>query len=157
MFLSSIFKPSNAKRIGFFLLVDVLLSIATIFIAYLLRFNFSIPPLFLPSMLNMMVILIPLKIFIFFIFKIYFVAWRYFGLLEYKKLIFSHLLIYPLFIVIFLVVYDSFWSFPRSVIFIDFFLSLFFIGFLRIARRVYLEFNYESIQVSTLLFGVNVK
>ncbi len=155
MFLESLFKPTNAKRIIFFLLVDILISIATIVIAYLLRFNFTIPSIFFPSMLNMMMILIPLKILIFFIFRIYFVAWRYFGLGEYKKLIFSHLLIYPLFALIFLVLYNSFGNFPRSVIGIDFFLSLFFIGFLRISRRIYLESAYETVQTPTLLFGAS--
>ena len=155
MFLAFILKPSNTKRIVFFLLLDVLISLATIFIAYLLRFNFFIPTDFFPSMLNMMLLLLPLKIFVFFLFKIYFVAWRYFGLSEYKKLILAHLVIYPLFTLVFLVLYDSFGSFPRSVIFIDFFLSLFFIGFLRITRRIYLESNNENMQVSTLLFGAN--
>ena len=155
MLLESVFKPTNAKRILFFLFVDVLISISTIVIAYLLRFNFSVPSHFFPSMLQMIMLLIPLKIFIFFMFKIYFVAWRYFGLSEYKRLIFAHFLIYPLFALIFLSLYDSFWDFPRSVIVIDFFLSLFFIGFLRISRRVYLESNHESKQLSTLVFGAN--
>jgi UDP-N-acetyl-D-glucosamine 4,6-dehydratase len=153
MFLETIFKPTNVKRITFFIFVDVLISIATIVIAYLLRFNFAVPSLFFPSMLQMMMILIPLKILLFFIFRIYFVAWRYFGLGEYKKLIFTHLLIYPIFTFIFLSLYDSFGDFPRSVIVIDFFLSLFFIGFLRISRRLYLESSHEDEQRSTLLIG----
>ncbi len=152
MSIDFMFKPSNAKRIFFFVTLDVLISIATIFIAYLLRFNFFIPELFFASMLNMMMILIPLKIFILFLFKIYFVAWRYFGLNEYKKLIVAHLLIYPLFALLFLTIYDSFGNFPRSVIVIDLFLSLFFIGFLRILRRLYLESSNEKNQVETLLF-----
>ncbi len=155
MFLESLFKPTNAKRIFFFVFVDVLISISTIVIAYLLRFNFSIPSIFFHSMFNMMMILIPLKILIFFLFKIYFVAWRYFGLGEYKKLIFSHLVIYPLFTFFFMAFYNSFADFPRSVIVIDFFLSLFFIGFLRISRRVYLESNSDTVQIPTLIFGGN--
>jgi len=155
MFLETLFKPTNVKRVLFFLLVDVLISISTIVIAYLLRFNFSVPSIFFPSMLSMMMILIPLKIVLFFIFRLYFVAWRYFGLGEYKKLIFSHLLIYPLFALIFLVLYDSFGNFPRSVIVIDFFLSLFFIGFLRISRRIYLESGYETVEREALIIGAS--
>jgi len=155
MFLAFMMKPTNSKRIIFFLLVDLLISIATIFIAYLLRFNFHIPASFFSSMLQMMMVLIPLKIAIFFLFKIYFVAWRYFGLGEYKRLIVSHLVIYTLFTIIFYFAYDAFFGFPRSVIFIDAFLSIFFIGLVRISRRVYLESSQENFQVSTLLIGVN--
>jgi len=159
MFIKSILdltlKPSNAKRILFFLLVDILISIATIFIAYLLRFNFSIPAFFLSSMVEMMLILIPLKISVFFLFKIYFVAWRYFGLGEYTRLVFAHLVIYTLFILVFYYAYDAFVGFPRSVIFIDAFLSIFFIGLVRISRRVYLESSQEELQGSTLVIGAN--
>jgi UDP-N-acetyl-D-glucosamine 4,6-dehydratase len=155
MSLASLLKPTNIKRISFFVVVDILISISTVFIAYLLRFNFAIPSQFFPSMLQMMMILIPLKILLFFIFRIYFVAWRYFGLGEYKKLLSAHLFIYPFFAIIFLFLYNSFWNFPRSVMIIDFFLSLTFIGFLRISRRIYLESQHETSQVATLIFGAN--
>jgi UDP-N-acetyl-D-glucosamine 4,6-dehydratase len=153
MFLENLFKPTNLKRVFFFILVDILISIGTIVLAYLLRFNFMVPSSFYSSIVHMMMILIPLKIFIFFMFRIYFVAWRYFGLGEYKKIILSHLVVYPLFAIIFLLFYHSFWGFPRSVIVIDFFLSLFFIGFLRISRRIYLEAQGESNKIATLLIG----
>jgi len=155
MFLASLFTPTTAKRIAFFILFDVLISMATIVIAYLLRFNFFIPNLFFESMMQMMMVLIPLKILFFFIFKIYFVAWRYFGLSEYKRLILVHLVIYVIFTLLFLLFYDWFDPFPRSVIIIDFFLSLSFIGFLRISRRIYLESHKENLQVATLIIGVN--
>jgi len=155
MLLASMMRPTNIKRIFFFVLVDTLISIATIYIAYLLRFNFHIPISFSSSISNMMMILIPLKIAIFFLLKIYFVAWRYFGLGEYTRLIFAHLVIYTLFIIIFYMVYNSFFGFPRSVIFIDIFLSIFFIGLIRISRRLYLESTQENLQVATLIIGSN--
>ena len=139
MSIASIFKPTNRKRILFFILFDVLISIATLFLAYLLRFNFSIPLEYFSGFLLMLLVLLPLKITLFFKFKIYFVAWRYFGLLEYKKIIVSHLITYVVFSTLFLIFYELFAPFPRSVILIDLFLSLFFIGFLRISRRIYLE------------------
>lgn len=155
MSLESIFTPTTAKRISFFILFDVLISMATIVIAYLLRFNFFITHTFFESMMQMMLVLIPVKIALFFIFKIYFVAWRYFGLSEYKRLILVHFVIYGLFTLLFLIFYDWFDPFPRSVIIIDFFLSLSFIGFLRISRRIYLESHKENLQVATLIIGVN--
>ncbi|MBU1668538.1 polysaccharide biosynthesis protein [bacterium] len=155
MLLKDFFKPTTHKRVLFFVLVDVLISVATIVIAYLLRFNFSITLEFFDSMMTMMMVLIPLKILFFFLFKIYFIAWRYFGLSEYKRLIVVHLMIYATFTIIFLLFYDYFAPFPRSVIIIDLFLSLFFIGLIRISRRMYLELGQENMQIPTLIFGAN--
>ena len=155
MSVASIFKPTNRKRILFFILFDVLISIATLFLAYLLRFNFSIPLEYFSGFLLMLFVLLPLKITLFFKFKIYFVAWRYFGLLEYKKIIVSHLIAYVIFSTLFFVFYELFAPFPRSVILIDLFLSLFFIGFLRISRRIYLESFSKNEYLPTLIIGVN--
>ena len=157
MSIDSILKPTNKKRVLFFILFDVLISIGTVVLAYLLRFNFHIPLDFFMGMGLMMLILTPLKIFLFFKFRIYFIAWRYFGLLEYKKLIVSHILVYALFALVFFVSYDFFPPFPRSVIIIDFFLSLFFIGFLRISRRIYLESSSTNKYLPTLIIGANDK
>ena len=157
MYLETLLEPTNSKRILFFILSDILISVATILIAYLLRFNFIIPLSFFDTMFLMMLVLVPLKIALFYTFKLYFVAWRYFGLSEYKRLILAHIFIYLFFSLIFILFYDLFSPFPRSVILIDIFLSLFFIGFLRISRRVYLESSQEKKYLNTLIFGVNEK
>ncbi len=153
----NIFKPTFPKRIIFFILSDIVLSILTIYIAYLLRFNFEIPHDYYKSMKLMMLVLIPFKIIIFYLYKIYFVTWRFFGLVEYKKLIFSHIFSYFIFIVIFLLFRNIFIPFPRSVILIDFFLSLFFIGFLRISRRVYVEGKNTANHKKVLMYGANAQ
>ena len=76
MLKSSLFQPTQLKRVIFFISFDIVISIATISIAYLLRFNFHIPPNFLDSMFRAMWILIPIKIALFFIFKIYFIFYK---------------------------------------------------------------------------------
>jgi len=146
---------SPFKRTVFFIVFDIFISFFTIVVAYLLRFNFDIPNQFLNSMILMVLILIPIKILSFFLFKTYFVAWRFFGLFEYKKIVYSHLATYTLFIFIFLLFRDYFNPYPRSVILIDLFLSLFFIGLLRISKRLYLESGKQKSQKATLIFGVN--
>ena len=157
MLIASIFKPTNRKRVLFFILFDTLISIGTVALAYLLRFNFEIPLEFFRGMGLMMLFLTPLKVFLFFKFRIYFVAWRYFGLLEYRKIVTAHLLAYFLFSAIFFIFNNFFSPFPRSVIFIDLFLSLFFIGFLRISRRIYLESSSKGEYLPALIVGVNDK
>jgi len=153
--LNRLFQPTQFKRVIFFLFSDIIISIGTISLSYLLRFNFHIPQNFLDSMFYMMAILIPIKIALFFIFKIYFIAWRYFGLAEYRKIIFAHVISYSIFTIIFLLFSDFFHPFPRSVIAIDMFLSLFFIGFIRISKRLYLESIYRTPQKRTLIIGAN--
>jgi len=155
MSLDIFFQPTQLKRMLFFIIFDIFISIATISIAYLLRFNFHIPPNFLDSMFSMMYILIPIKIALFFIFKIYFIAWRYFGLVEYRRIIFTHIIAYSIFSIIFFIFNDYFSPFPRSVIVIDLFLSLFFIGFIRISKRLYIERGKTNLQKRTLIIGAN--
>jgi UDP-N-acetyl-D-glucosamine 4,6-dehydratase len=149
------FKPSNAKRIAFFILLDIFVSMSTIVLAYLLRFNFTIEPMHLPSMIKMMYLLIPIKIAFLALLKIYFVAWRYFGLFEYKRLVLTHLIAYVFFTLVFLVTPEYFNPFPRSVILIDLFLSLFFVSLLRISKRIYLENSMHNRQKPTLIIGTN--
>jgi UDP-N-acetyl-D-glucosamine 4,6-dehydratase len=106
---------------------------------------------------KMIVLLVPLKVVFFYIYKIYFVTWRFFGLIEYKKLIEAHTIVYTVFSLILFVFYDFFTPFPRSVIFIDFFLSIFFIGSLRIVRRLFLERGDFDKTKKALIYGVNNK
>ena len=155
MSIKHFLRPTSLKRTGFFLLFDILISIATILLAYLLRFNFDIPLTFVDGIFKMMLILIPLKIVIFFAFKIYFVAWRFFGLMEYRRIIIAHVVAYTLFSLIFILFNNYFLPFPRSAILIELFLSIFFIGFLRISKRLYLENSQSNRQKRTLLFGAN--
>ncbi len=155
MFLNFFIQPTSKKRILFFVILDLLISLATVVLSYLLRFNFSIVPTFYDSMGIMFAILIPLKIAVFFLFKIYHVAWRFFGLSEYKRIIVAHLVVYGIFTLIYLLFRDLFIPFPRSVIVIDLFLSIFFIGFLRISKRLYLETNKTQHQAKMLIIGTN--
>ena len=155
MSIDTLFQPTQLKRLFFFIFFDIFISIATIALSYLLRFNFHIPPNYIDSMFNIMFIFIPIKITLFFIFKIYFIAWRYFGLAEYRKIVFAHIIAYFIFTLILLFFTDYFFPFPRSVIAIDLFLSLFFIGLIRISKRLYIESNNHNIQKRTLIIGAN--
>ncbi len=153
--LKRVLKPTNQKRVLFFILFDILISTATIALAYLLRFNFYIPIEFFNGMVLMMVLLTPIKIALFYMSRLYFVAWRYFGLVEYSKIIILHFILYLPLATLSIVFSDYFVHFPRSVILIDMFLSLFFIGLLRISRRLYLERQKEKSFRPTLIIGAN--
>jgi len=120
----------------------------------MLRFNFNIPDNFFIALYKSFVIITLIKIIYLFVFKIYFVSWRFFGFLDAKNILKAHIFTYCTFAVIFHVFPDFFNPFPRSVIFIDFSISLIFIGCIRISKRILLERN-QSKAKPTIIFGAN--
>ena len=82
-------------------------------------------------------------------------VWRFFGFSDAKNIVFAHIIAYGAFVVIYLLFSQYFSPFPRSIIVIDFFLSLIFIGALRASKRFFSERSHASILKPTLLLGIN--
>jgi UDP-N-acetyl-D-glucosamine 4,6-dehydratase len=153
--LNSIFRPTSYKRVIFFILSDIVLSLVTLYSAFVLRFAFYIDNKFLESFFITFTILTLIKILSLFIFKVYFVVWRFFGFSDAKNIVKAHILAYGVFTIIYLIFSDIFAPFPRSIIAIDFFLSLSAIGGLRILKRVLIEDNrLIGTMKPTLVIGV---
>lgn len=149
-------RPNKIKRILFFILTDILLSIITLYGAYLLRFNFNIPEIFLESSVRIAFLLIALKIASLALWKNYTIVWRFYGLRETKKLLYALITTYLIFIFVFLIFKHFFAPFPRSVVIIDFFLSLSLLGGLRFAKRFILETGSANKTIkSTLIIGIS--
>ena len=134
--MKNLLRPTALKRTFFFLVLDIILSFASLYLAYLLRFNFHVPSIYLDSFWRIFAVLIPLKLFSLFLFHNYFIVWRFFGLADAKNMVKAHILAYSVFTVIYFLFDHYFIPFPRSVLIIDLFLSLVFIGMLRISRRM---------------------
>jgi len=151
------FKPTAFKRILFFLSFDVVLSFFTLVLSYNLRFNFQIEHRYFEHFLLIFFVITTLKIFYINFFRLYNVAWRFFSLYEAKKLLYAHFLTYGSFVFIYYIFQDSFNPFPRSVIIIDMFLSILFIGLLRVSKRFILENGVISNETmkKTLIIGAN--
>ncbi len=154
--LENIIKPTNLKRIIFFIIGDILISVCTIYLSFLLRFNFHIPIDFYQAIWKMILVLIPIKILFLYYFHLYFIVWRFFGFVEYKKLIYAHIYSYFIFTVIFFIFHSFFMMFPRSVIGIDLFLSIVFIGFFRALKRFLTERGTNNFP-KAIIYGVNEK
>jgi UDP-N-acetyl-D-glucosamine 4,6-dehydratase len=153
----SLLRPTAAKRTLFFILADALLSLGTLYLAYLLRFNFHIETRFFETFWYVYGVLLLLKVGAVFFFHGYAVIWRFFGFLDAQNIIKAHLFAYALFVLVYLLFPGLFQPFPRSVIVIDFFLSLIFIGMLRSAKRLLQENLRTHALKPTLLIGVNSK
>jgi UDP-N-acetyl-D-glucosamine 4,6-dehydratase len=121
----------------------------------MLRFSFEAPKEFMESFFLVFFILAVLKVALFFKLNIYRVAWRFFSLVEAKKIIKVHIIAYALFTLMFLLFEEYFLPFARSIIIIDFFLSILFIGALRIAKRVIIEDGSKNDNTAAMLIGAN--
>ena len=150
-------KPTFFKRMLFFIVADFLLTLLSLYLAYALRFNFSVPSSFIDQFGRVFFVLIVLKIGIFYIFKIYHRSWRFFSLQDFKKLFFAHSVAYILFGLIFIVNSSWFNPIPRSAIIIDFVLSLSLLGGLRISRRVLLESSGNRNSEKAIVYGATSK
>jgi UDP-N-acetyl-D-glucosamine 4,6-dehydratase len=151
----SLLRPTSAKRTLFFVIIDSIFSLVTLYLAYLLRFNFHIPLQFFETFWQAYGVLVVLKVAALFLFKSYFIIWRFFGFVDAKNVINAHLLAYGSFVVVYWLFPSLFQPFPRSVIVIDLFLSLIFIGMGRVSKRLWEE-SFKPLAVKpTLLVGVN--
>lgn len=152
----NIFTPNNSKRIFFFLIADIFTSAISLYGAYLLRFNFSIPEPFLIHFTKVAFILITLKILFLYLFKNYSIIWRFYGLDEAKKLVIAHLIAYSIFAFTVIIFAESFSPFPRSVIIIDMLLSIILIAGIRFAKRLIADRIDQNIHYKpTLLVGIS--
>lgn len=149
----------KSKRIAFFLVCDSFLILLSVFLAFELRFSGEVPSIFYAAMFKTMCILLVLKIFFLFLFRIYKVAWRFFSLNEARKIFFALALSELVFLGIFYLVPDFFNPFPRSVVGIDFVLCYMFIGSLRISKRMLIDFKKRKFDEDSpcLIIGASSK
>ena len=149
-----ILAPSPLKRIVFFLVSDTLISLFTLYFAYNLRFNFQVPLNFMDNFVFVFIILFSLKVSVFFYFRLYRTAWRFFSLYEIKKILLAHIVVYLLFSLVYFLFQENI-PLARSIIIIDFMLSLVFISFLRLLKRIILESSKNNKYKNTLIIGAN--
>ncbi len=155
--MKALLRPTSLKRMVFFLIIDLILSAITLYLAYLLRFNFQIPEAFLGSFWLTYSVIAGAKLFFLFFFKNYFIVWRFFGFYDAKNIVKAHILAYLFFVIAYIFFQEHFAPFPRSVIVIDFFLSLIFIGTIRVAKRFLSEGRGKQALKATLVIGINSK
>ncbi len=147
-------KPTNAKRILFFLLSDALFSLLSLFLAYQLRFNFHVPSQYWSSFFKIYLLVLPLKFLFLHLFGQYRFTWRYYGLYEAKRLLLALLGAYGAAFFIVGIAYRWFIPFPRSALLIDLFLSLLFLLSIRMAKRLWQEAAEPSSYKRAAIYGL---
>ncbi len=138
-----LFRPNYFKRAIFFVLFDFIFFTFSYFISFSIRFsigevfsNFNLYKNFFP-------IFILSKILFLLIFDIYSFNWRYFSFNDALKVVFSLTLsqVISFYISLIFLKQEILSFLPRSVFFLDYFLSLWFLLTLRSLKRVYLSFQ----------------
>jgi len=149
------FTPTPLKRAIFFFIFDVILSFGTLFLAYNLRFNFHVNPTYMEKFFFVFFLLLSLKIFSLIYMRVYSISWQFVSLWDAKKILYAHFIAYISFTLIRTLFPELLEPFPRSVIIIDFALSIVFLGALRISKRLFVEREQSGKLPQALLIGVS--
>lgn len=152
--MPNLLKTSNLTRFLFFLICDTVIIAVSLYMSFLLRFDFTIPDEYLKLFIRAFPFFFILKLSLFIIFRMYKITWRYVGLNDLQNIILALTASEALLMVLILIplpppinsylsVLLSFDSslpvFPRSIFLIDWILSVILLSGLRISKRVYLE------------------
>ena len=135
-------KKNKLTRTLFFLFGDILLLSTSVFLSFLFRFDFSLPSTYLKEFWVVVPTFVLLKVGILYVHGLYHINWTYISVQELASLfravlISTFLLGFLLYLLRFQPYFEGF---PRSILLIDFLLSLVLIGGFRSAKRVYSQF-----------------
>jgi len=162
MFLGSEKIPKyilNRRRFLFFLFWDIVLIGLSVWLAFLLRFDGNIPFRYFENGTILVFILLALVVTLlsFYFSRLYSFTWSYVSATELISLFKAILLSFLAVSIVFLIFrdFEVFEGFPRSVLFVSYFLMFIFAGATRFAKRVYLELFREKKEgrENTLIVG----
>ena len=131
------------KNFFIVLCIDCLLLTCSLLAAYLMRFEFAIPPRYLSNFLKVLPIVLLTKTVCFFLFDIYRGMWRYTSLADLFNIIKASV-ISTLLILAFILLRYQFIGYPRSVFLIDWCLTVLLISGFRLTIRLFFEHNSEN-------------
>ena len=118
--------------------VDVLLLAAALYDAFLIRFEFNIPPFYMDLFIRMLPYVIVTKIGCLYYFDLYRGMWRYTSISDLLNII-KAATASSLLITIFIAFKMRFIGYPRSIFIIDWFLTVLFIAGFRLLVRLFFE------------------
>jgi len=137
--MNKFLQPSHLKRKVFFILADITIIFLSVILAFNFRFDFSVESHYYLGLYVSMFMLILTRVVGFYLLKIYDISWRHFSINDLLRLIYV-LIFSSMGLVLFTYFVRQYnITIPRSVIPMEFFISLFLIFALRISKRVYLE------------------
>ena len=125
------------------LVADILLLTFSLYLAYLIRFDFEIPIMYWKTFIQILPIVLPIKIAIFYFLDLYRGMWRYTSISDLLNIIKASSL--SSLIIVSLILFGTrFEGFPRSVFIIDWCFTILFISGYRLFIRLFIEYFSED-------------
>lgn len=146
------------KQTLIFLIADILLISLAVWLAFLLRFDGEIPSQYLEQgiLIRMIFLALIFSLPIFYYLDLYSFSWSYVSTNELISLVKAVTLSFC-FLVISFFILKSFHGFPRSTLFISYFLIFIFCGGIRFSKRVYTQISKKrktkQVKERTLIVG----
>ncbi|HIO90699.1 MAG TPA: polysaccharide biosynthesis protein [Campylobacterales bacterium] len=136
-----------------YIFIDILFTLVAVYIAFLLRFDFSIPTQYSSDVFKAFVFFSTVRVVLFYYFSLYRVSWRHFGFKDLTRLIYLLILSTSVLLISIYLFRDSFFQgFPRSIVPVEFFIALFLLLAFRVSKRFALEvFNKHALGIPTLI------
>lgn len=149
-------RPTRGKRIFLFILLDIMAVLLAFFLAFWLRFDGRIVSPYVERLPLMLSFVVLLKLPIFYMQRFYKMSWTYVGINEliiiFKGAVYGSLLLGTVSFVFREV--ELLLEFPRSILLIDFALTLMLVGGGRMLKRVYLQLRQKPLEgIRTLVVG----
>ena len=141
---------NKSRNIFVFFLVDIFLVLGALFIAFLLRFDFSIPEYIIENLFTYIPVILFAKLTSFFIFGLYRGMWRYTSISDFISIVQASSFGSLLSLAIFALLYGLS-GFPKTVLFIDYALCTIFLGASRASIRIY----FSNISEDQTIIGRN--
>ena len=139
-FAADVLLPTNPKRTLFYILGDIIFTYIAVHIAFELRFDFNIPKQYYNDIFKAFVFLSTIRIALFYLLNLYKTSWRHFGFRDHIRVIYALVASTIIFLITIYIFRGSLFSgFPRAVVPMEFFISLFFFLAFRGSRRYLLE------------------
>ncbi|MBU2540153.1 polysaccharide biosynthesis protein [Patescibacteria group bacterium] len=135
------FKKTAKNRIIFFVAIDIILITISIWLSFLIRFDGDVPKQYNAFILEMIALAVILIVPVFYSQRLYSFSWSYVSANELISL-FKATTISFIFLGIIVYILKSFSfliSFPRSILFISYFLIFILCGGFRFSKRIYLH------------------
>ena len=154
-----ILQRTSKTRIVFFIVSDIIFISFSVWLAFLLRFEGNIPEQYFAGIIPGMIILALIFCLpIFYFFKLYSFSWAYVSTQELVSLFKATTLSFLLSGAALLIFRDfpQFVGFPRSTLFISYFLIFLFCGGVRFSKRIYLQSFQKGLKeekARTLIVG----
>jgi len=148
----------QAARILFFLFLDFIFIFLSVYLAFLLRFEGKIPSQHFLNLEGMIFLTLFFSLPIFYFLKLYSFSWAYVSAEELISLIQAASLVFLFLSTSLFILREQpfFLGFPRSTLFISYFLIILFSGAIRFSKRIYLQLfqkGDEKEKERTLIVG----